>query len=456
MITLTFASEWTRFFTRVLDVTMLLTFLIYAIGLFLMDFPKERTKKNILIQVIKAVGVFGTYILFEGIVFALLSLVTIPQFPTGLIFSCSFFIIPIIYVFVFTKENFIHKLVKSFVIAASILITTEIGRDFGFLVEDGINIKFFIVLARFSPALLNLVNAFLLWKFDIKRFGRLPPWNVAIAILVSSMSIALAVWMNYSDSETAGQRIFLILFSLSLLTSLNLVYALIYHTIDIRHKMTMFEVQTTLIEAERESVLINEKNREELLMIRHDLKNNLSYVNVMLSEGKYEDAQKYLNDLLKQKEEYLDSFSCPNFHITSIVNMLLTKAKIADKKLKVNAVVPPNLPFEGTVLLSLITNIVDNALENFVPKNEKDVIRLSIITQQDYLRITCINSIEPQSGKKALALKTTKENKTHGYGVKIVKNIAKDNGGYISFKVENDEFVCDCLLDMTKGKKNDA
>ena len=233
------------------------------------------------------------------------------------------------------------------------------------------------------------------------------------------------------------------------------VYHAIYHVVDSRHRITELEVQSTVLSLENESLLIDQKNREELMKIRHDLKNQLSYTSVLLQEGKYEEADQYIKGLVEQKEEYLYSFSCSNLVISGIVNLELTKSKIADKKIKFKVVVPPKLPFEDSDLLSLITNIVDNSIENFLPVNDKDEINVSIVTQQDYLRITAFNSIDQKNIKGKPSLRTTKRNRGHGYGTKIIKNIAKKYEGYATFTFEEGKFVCDCLINMNhKGNIN--
>ena len=119
-------------------------------------------------------------------------------------------------------------------------------------------------------------------------------------------------------------------------------------------------------------------------------------------------------------------------------------------------VVPPHLPFEDSDLLSLITNIVDNSIENFKPVDAKDVINVSIVTQQDYLRITSFNSVDPSLAKEKPSLRTTKKNRGHGYGTKIIKNIAKKYEGYVTFTYEDNKFVCDCLINMNHKGANNA
>ena len=41
------------------------------------------------------------------------------------------------------------------------------------------------------------------------------------------------------------------------------------------------------------------------------------------------------------------------------------------------------------------------------------------------------------------------------YGTKIIKNIARDYNGYVDFNVEDNRFICDVVLNLNSGEKND-
>ena len=78
------------------------------------------------------------------------------------------------------------------------------------------------------------------------------------------------------------------------------------------------------------------------------------------------------------------------------------------------------------------------------------------MTQQDYLRITAFNSVDPSSMKEKPSLRTTKKNRGHGYGTKIIKNITKKYEGYVTFTYEDNKFVSDCLINMNHKGANNA
>ena len=450
-----FADNLSIYFANILTAKMFVQYFLFSVSLVILTLPKKIDRKAILIAILRFVILYLAYVFGQSLMFALANLAG--QQLGGLLFTASFVIFPIAFLVPTIKDYPLHKTVKVAVMAASLMITSEIGRELGsFAGVTPDNLTFLGLLASTAPMLFLPFIGYTLYKFNITRFRHLPTVHVVMLLVLAVVLTISSIWQNVLYVEDASVTWLLIFVSVIELCILIGIYYSIYALIDRRHRITELEVQSTVLSLEKESLEIDSKNREELMKIRHDLRNQLSYTQVLLNEGKYEEANNYIQSLINQKEEYLYSFSCSNLVISGIVNLELTKAKIANKKIKFKVVVPPHLPFEDSDLLSLITNIVDNSIENFKPVDNKDVINVSIVTQQDYLRITAFNSVDPSSTKQKPSLRTTKKNRGHGYGTKIIKNIAKKYEGYATFTYEENKFVCDCLINMNHKGANNA
>ena len=457
MQNLTFPQALEMYFNNILNATMFIQYFLFSISLVILVLPKKIHRKDILWALLRFSLLYLAYVFGESIFFALSYMTGMAT--GGLLFTASFMVFPIIFLIPNVRDYPLHKIIKSILMIASLMVTAEIGRLLGMFVtpENPNEITFVFVLLRCLPVLFMPLIAFVMYKFNISRFKHLPLPHVVMILVLAAFLIASSIWQNGLTIEDNSSRWLLIFVAAVELGVLVGLYYSIYALIDYRHRVTELEVQSTVLGLEKESLEIDAKNREELMKIRHDLQNQLSYTQALLNDGKYEEANNYIQSLVNQKEEYLYSFSCSNVTVAGIVNLELTKAKIANKKVKFKVVVPPKLPFEDSDLLSLVTNIVDNSLENFVPVDDKDVINVSIVTQQDYLRILCLNSVE----QKALtsnkpSLKTTKRGKAHGYGTKIIKNITKKYEGYVTFTFEDNKFVCDCMINMNHKGVNNA
>lgn len=240
---------------------------------------------------------------------------------------------------------------------------------------------------------------------------------------------------------------------IALLFILDIVYITIYSIVENRHKIMNLEIQNTLVSAEKLSISIDQKNREELEKVRHDLKNQLFYVSTLLQQDKKEEALHYMDQYLKN-QDVLFSFSCSNNVINSIINLELSKAKIYNVKMDLKVVVPPVLPFEDNDIVSLLTNMIDNALENYHTEKEEDRISVCILKQNDYIRFFVSNPVDLATCDKNNITKTRKDEKRHGYGTKIITNIAHKYNGYADFSLENDHFICDVLLYLNLEEMN--
>ena len=454
---LSFSEALRGYFTSTLNAVLFIQYFLFSFSLVVLTLPKKINKMAISQAVIKFVVLYVLYVFGESLFFALSNLAS--QRIGGLLFTASFAVFPIAFLTPLVKDHPLHKAIKIAIMASSLMVTAEIGRLLAGIIEGNNpnDITFPIVTLRCFPLLFLPFIAFVLYRFNIARFVHLPLIHVIMILSLSVLLVVSAIWQNgiSIESNDISLRFLLIFISfVELAISVGLYYS-IYALIEYRHKVTELAVQSSVLAVEKESLMIDEKNREELIKIRHDLQNQLSYTQVLLNEGKYREASDYIQSLINQKEEYIYSFSCSNLVISGIVNLELTKAKIDNKKIKFKVVVPPKLPFEDSDLLSLITNIVDNSLENFVPQSDNDMINVSIVTQQDYLRITAFNSVDEKTIRDKPSLRTTKRGKAHGYGTKIIKNIVNKYEGHVSFTFEDNKFVCDCMINMNRiGVKN--
>ena len=109
--------------------------------------------------------------------------------------------------------------------------------------------------------------------------------------------------------------------------------------------------------------------------------------------------------------------------------------------------VPPLLPFKDNDLVSLITNMIDNAIENYYSEKE-DKITVRIIKQNDFIRFIVSNPIDISKANIKNLTKTSKVGRGHGYGTKIIKNIASAYNGYVDFGIEDNRFICDAVLNL--------
>ena len=450
-----FAQAFNFYYTTVFDLATILAYFFISAGFALLFLKLPLTKKVVIKMGIIMAVMYATCVLFASFMFALANQMG-NQYAMQITYALTFPIIAFVFCMVFARGiRATHRFIKTIIIISSISVVEVLSKNMGFfigLVSD--NATVFVAIGRSFPYIIFPAVCLLLNRIDINRYRNLSSEMVVIISVLSSLLLVASVYEQASMNQEKATTLLLSVLDIVLLFILNFSYYATYKNIESRHKITNLEVQKTLEDAERMSIAIDQNNREELEKLRHDIKNQFSYVDIMLQQGNTEEARKYIGDYLNTSNPVLNSFSCSNKVINSIINLELTKAKIKKIKIDVKVVVPPALPFEDIDLVSLLTNMIDNAIENFYSEG-KDVITVRIMKQNDFIRFIVSNPINLEKVNLRNLTRTSKVGRGHGYGTKIIKNIANAYNGYVDFSIEDNRFVCDAVLNLNTKEIND-
>lgn len=445
-----FDSFWNLYWLIVSDLKVILTFLIVSTSFVMFLLPKEIKFKNLLFSV---AIFFSSYIL--NLTISLLTIfiifkVQLPQSVMELILSLNEIIEVFVFSMVFIKNGTRHKIIKTTILIATIMIAGVISKSIGSMADIIFNGESTITnIARALPYFSFFFMLLLIKRVDIDHYKNLSFQILIIILLTCLLLIIAGVFEYFIEMDEINMCALFVLTNSFLLLILGFSYYAAYKNVENRHAITNLEVQKTLREAEIESIEIDQNNRIELEKLRHDLKNQFNYVNLLLEKGKIDEAKKFTSEYINNYSTVLNSFSCSNNVVNSIVNLELTKAKIKNIEIDAKAIIPPLLPFKDYDLVSLITNMCDNALENYYSGNNEKII-LRIFKQNDYIRFYISNPIDESVIDRNNYTQTRKVGRGHGYGTKIIKNIASTYNGYADFNIENNHFICDVLLNLEK------
>ena len=443
---MSFSQSFIFYYQVILDATSFITYFFVVSGLCLLIWPKIITKKEILKLSLTFVIGYASCVLFSSLMFSL-SRVLGNGYITQIFYALTLPIIVLVFTLIFLKGRKLHRCIKTIILISSIAVVEVSSKNIGFLIGYFTNTTFLLVLARSFPYICFPFICFLLIHIDINHYRNLSQEMVIIISVLSSLLVVASIYEQASMSQEPATVGLLSLLDIVLLFILNFSYYATYKNIEHRHRITNLEVQKTLEDAERMSIEIDKNNREELEKIRHDIKNQFAYVDALLQQQKNEEAKQYVEEYLNTSNPVLHSFSCSNNVVNSIINLELTKAKIKDIEIDVKVVVPPRLPFKDSDLVSLLTNMIDNALENYYSEDKAPII-VRIMKQNDFIRFLVSNPINMENINTRALTATRKVGRGHGYGTKIIRNIASIYNGYVDFNVEEKCFICDVMLNL--------
>ncbi|MCL2457156.1 MAG: GHKL domain-containing protein [Defluviitaleaceae bacterium] len=167
---------------------------------------------------------------------------------------------------------------------------------------------------------------------------------------------------------------------------------------------------------------------DEMKSFHHDTIKHLSAISGFVKREEYEDSLEYIETLIG-KVVMVDYSDTGNTAFDSIINYKLRNAKAIGVALEVSVSVPQKLQMDVSDIVSIVGNLLDNAMEALVGTEEKN-LTLNIQYKKGGVHIFVKNS----HGEKNLRnekgiIVTTKKGTAHGYGLKNVrKSIEKYNG----------------------------
>lgn len=202
-------------------------------------------------------------------------------------------------------------------------------------------------------------------------------------------------------------------------------------------------------ETDEHMLRMSESNLESMRRLRHELKNQYAYMNLLLEKGDYGKLSEYFGEYSGKINETLAYVDCGNEVVSAVLNIGLSKAKQADAKLSYIINVPARLKIADADVCSLLLNLISNALEYLQRRrglsDRAVTVRLELINRTLFVSVS--NALDESDRDYALTLATSKRDRTlHGYGSKVVRAIADKYNGSVSYDAADGKFVVTAIL----------
>jgi hypothetical protein len=191
----------------------------------------------------------------------------------------------------------------------------------------------------------------------------------------------------------------------------------------------------------------------EINRLKHDMRSHLSMLRLFLKDNRTEEAQNYLKIYADEVEGITPAAYHENYLVNAVAHDVLLRSRMIGAKAELNLKASP-LRISEPDLISLLTNITDNALEACakMPEGRERFITFSITKRDPYLAIACENSnpggiVTDTDGK----ILSSKSEIGHGYGLKTIARIAAAYKGMVEITHDENVFaVAVALKDMQK------
>ncbi|MCI8849941.1 MAG: GHKL domain-containing protein [Erysipelotrichaceae bacterium] len=307
----------------------------------------------------------------------------------------------------------------------------------------GIDISQTLIFGYVRIVFAMLLKSFILlvlWlsvKFLVKhRIQDMKTETITVAITVVTLVI-----FNYllgSAKDNTEILLYTVLLTLVMITNFYIFYR---YSIFIKSQSEA-EIINQSINITSDYVTKLQKEQENIRKIRHDMKNQLTVLSILLTDGKTQEAENILHKLCDSVDSAKGSIS-GNLFIDAILRQKMNEYQ--DIEFLLDIQVTKDCVIDGKYIISLLSNIIDNACEELRRIKETD-FNLQINGNQSQMMIKAQNKC-----RNDIDLKTDKDKLEHGYGLKIIHEIAHKYDGNVLIDVKDGFFDIRVLLFFTNN-----
>lgn len=367
-------------------------------------------------------------------------------------------IIPIFALFSYKDKIYIILFFSMLCVYVFLIIDIIIGCVFSLLTEETIQViltgnNFYTILLHISAKLINLIAYLLIAKmFKSLNFNISTKYWVLLNVIMATNLFISLVFMEPSGifSLDIGVTDYLIFASGFLVMSCFVVYFFIqiclffqkekeYYITDITNK-------TLCQQIEIQSVMI-----DNIKKIKHDMKNNLINISMLINQNQTDEVTGYINELTANIEQSRSGVCrSGNSIVDAIINCKVTICESNNIKLNLKVDKLPELNTSFCEMTTILSNIIDNSIEASLKlkQSEREIV-VHIFVYKGYAVFSIKNKFNTVLNIENGIVKTTKQNKSiHGYGLSLIEDTVKKNNGVFNYSYKNNLFDTSVMLPL--------
>jgi len=194
-----------------------------------------------------------------------------------------------------------------------------------------------------------------------------------------------------------------------------------------------------------------QETSENLRKFKHDINNQFISIQQLALSKKYNELEKYVLNLSKQLNISKIYSSTGNIAVDSIINYKLNSLTGKNVEINTEIAVPENLKIEISDIISLIGNILDNAVYALGDVETDKKLYFKMVYSKERIIIKSENSyatdIKYINGE---IVSTKSDSSEHGLGLKNIDAIVKKYDGYMSIDHNSNIFTLNIIILVSK------
>ena len=311
-----------------------------------------------------------------------------------------------------SSEMIVFLLIQSIVSNSLSSMTNQSG---GFIAELASQLIVLIVV---------LVLTIVLKKTNLSRMDY-KGWIVFTLFPIFTL-VTIIILIYAAERNLLGDMIYELLFLSSGLLILNIMQLLLLDNV--------IERET---ETRKKEMLIEQREKQKARS--HDYLNHLQVMLMLARDGKFNDEIRYIEEQIGKETHSIDVIDTGNTLINAVLNVKYLEAKEKGIVIPFIADNLTNLKISDSDLVTILTNLLDNAIEAVQHCDEKRII-FKIIREHETLYIDSSNRYSGRLPEEYDSFTTKVDKLNHGYGISNIKKAVAANNGQCFIETDKGVF----------------
>lgn len=192
-----------------------------------------------------------------------------------------------------------------------------------------------------------------------------------------------------------------------------------------------------------------ETHYKQISETKHEMRHHLFAIRTLLEHGEYGKIDAYLSDIEGEFSEAPEPIPCGNRVIQAALGHAARRAREMGFQIQFETFPLPELSIPDADLVSLLMNLLENALESCgnVPEQGDRWIRVKLKAHPPYLCLSISNARRGALIVSGDSYASTKDSSAaHGHGIAVVRKIVDRHKGLLSFEHTSDAFCVEIAL----------
>lgn len=285
---------------------------------------------------------------------------------------------------------------------------------------------------------------FLLYLFlNRQRFQmRAPDWGL-FALFPASQYILMYGWLDVLRVENSSSRnVFFILVVFACITADIGLFAAVIRISQRAQLAAENSMLSSQVDYQEKHYQALTAQYENIRRMRHDIANHLNAMESLLSSGRSDEAQEYLQEL---NSTPFDSTlgMCEHPVADAFLHSKIEAARSLGISVEAKISLPAGIPVSNVDLIRIFGNLIDNAIEACAGQ-DKPWLSISCTLSRACLIISTSNPAPPSTGKKRRRIPEL----DRGIGKAVLSDIAKKYNGSINLSEKEGVFSTELILSL--------